>query len=205
MKISDTHRLLRDDNSALPFVTSPHGGGPLSGGRPRFLILHYTAGGTLSGAVNWFTQPASKASAHLVIGQDGAITQMMPFDRIAWHAGVAAWQGQSGLNRHSVGIELVNWGRLIGGPGQWKSHTGKAIPDHRVIKAAHKQAPGKTGGWETYDVAQIDAAVKAARAIVRRYGIPESHVLGHDDIAPGRKSDPGPAFNMVDFKRRLYG
>ena len=37
------------------------------------IILHYTAGGSLSGTVNWFQDPMSKVSAHYVVGKDGKV------------------------------------------------------------------------------------------------------------------------------------
>jgi hypothetical protein len=38
------HKLVGADNKMVPFVKTPHGGNALSGGRPRFLVIHYTAG-----------------------------------------------------------------------------------------------------------------------------------------------------------------
>ena len=42
-----------------------------------------------------------------------------------------------------------------------------------------------------------------ARTLVTTYGINE--IVGHDDIALGRKWDPGPAFDMADFQARVFG
>lgn len=206
MKVTASHRLQGDGAQAVTFTATTNMGGELSGGAPRFLIVHYTAGGTASGAISWFKTPGSSASAHLVIDHTGAITQCVPFNRVAWHAGRSAWQGTVGLNSHSVGIEIVNWGLLRGEPGAWRSATGRHLPDDRVLRARHKNFdPAITHGWEVFDEAQIEATEQAALAIVRHYGIPESHVLGHDDIAPGRKQDPGPAFDLDRLRGRLFG
>jgi N-acetylmuramoyl-L-alanine amidase len=98
MKIR-THRLTLDDGStALP--PSPHVGTSIAA---RFLVIHYTAGSSAAGTVAWFCSPASRVSAHLVIARDGSITQMVPFNREAWHAGQSRWGSLSGLNHHSIG------------------------------------------------------------------------------------------------------
>lgn len=83
MKIR-THRLLRDDGSAAAWAASPHTGSIIT---PRFLVIHYTAGSSAAGTIAWFRDPASRVSAHLVIARDGSVTQMVPFNRAAWHAG----------------------------------------------------------------------------------------------------------------------
>lgn len=55
--------------------------------------------------------------------------------------------------------------------------------------------PGPVGGaFAPYDDAQIDAVVALLKGIVGRHGIAPDAVLGHSDIAPQRKIDPGPAF-----------
>jgi AmpD protein len=40
---------------------------------------------------------------------------------------------------------------------------------------------------------------RLTRALRRRY--PISDVAGHDEVAPGRKSDPGPAFDWARYRR----
>lgn len=79
---------------------------------PQYLVIHYTAATTAESAISWFMMPIAQASAHLLIGRDGTITQFAPFNVVAWHAGTSIWNGIVGLNKHSIGIELVNAGRL---------------------------------------------------------------------------------------------
>ncbi len=123
MKVDD-HRLKLDSGKFATFVSTANMGGQLANGAPSILVIHYTAGGTASGAIQTFkSQSASgRTSAHLVIDHDGKITQMVPFDRVAWHAGASRWRGHDGINQHAVGIEVVNWGKLSRtGGGGWVS------------------------------------------------------------------------------------
>ncbi len=78
---------------------------------PRFIILHYTASSTASSAINWMANPDSKVSAHLVISRTGEVTQMVDFNKKAWHAGPSAHSGWRNLNNCSIGIEMVNTGK----------------------------------------------------------------------------------------------
>ena len=45
-------------------------------------------------------------SAHVLVARDGALTQYVPFDRRAWHAGRSEYCGRTACNDFSVGIEL---------------------------------------------------------------------------------------------------
>ena len=47
-----------------------------------------------------------RVSAHLFVSRQGAVTQFVPFDRRAWHAGVSRWRGRTDCNDFSIGIEL---------------------------------------------------------------------------------------------------
>ena len=203
MKVS-RHKLLHDGGKGVPFDETPNKSGELSGGAPKYVVVHYTAGGSANGAINVFKNRNHKASAHLVVGHDGSITQMAKFDERCWHAGRSRWAGLNGLNSHSVGIEVANWGWLEGGPGNWRSWTGTKVSDDRVVQAAHRN-DGVLRGWEIYDEAQIDACVEMVRAIVEEYGLGPQHLLGHDDISPGRKQDPGPAWHMDRFRSLVFG
>jgi len=201
MKIRN-HRLVQDDGTALPFRASPNKGAVL---QARWLVMHYTAGRSAESSVSWLLNPQAKASAHLVIGRDGSITQLVPFNVVAWHAGASSWEGVSGLNHHSIGIELDNVGRLDHIAGKWVSPLKIQVPDNQVRVAKHKnEAPGTPpSGWQTYTPEQIDAAFSVAQALIAHYRLQD--IIGHDDIAPGRKNDPGPDFPMASLRARLYG
>ena len=103
------HRLHDDKGNALPFELTRNRGDQL---QPEYLVLHYTASRDAASSIRWFKNSDAQASAHVVIGKDGTVTQMVPFDRIAWHAGVSRWEDRTGLNAYSIGIELDNPGKL---------------------------------------------------------------------------------------------
>ncbi|MDX1423412.1 MAG: N-acetylmuramoyl-L-alanine amidase [Kiloniellales bacterium] len=192
--------LLHDDNGdRIAFERSPNHGGSLT---PRFLIMHYTAGASAESSIRHLTTSGVGASAHVVIGRDGTVTQLVPFNKVAWHAGPSRWQGLTGLNQHSIGIELDNAGPLEGGPGAWRSWFKRAYPDHEVVVAAHKH-DGIERGWHDYTEIQLAAALDVSQALFEHYRLVD--ILGHDDIAPERKQDPGPAFPMAHFRARMVG
>jgi N-acetylmuramoyl-L-alanine amidase len=192
------HRLVLD-SGAVPFSPSPNHGGALT---PEYLVMHYTAGTSGESSVEWFMKPEAKASAHLVIGRNARVWQLVPFNQIAWHAGVSHWANRDGLNAWSIGIELDNAGQLVRHPDGWRTQWGRPISSADVIEAAHKNG-GPVTGWHTYTVEQLELAQHVAATLVAHYGLKD--VVGHDDIAPHRKTDPGPAFPMTSFRAASVG
>ena len=108
-----------------------------------------------------------RVSSHYVLYLDGTAYRLVPEDRTAWHSGKSWWRGREALNGTSIGIEIVNLGYEDGPTGR------RYLP---------------------YPEKQIDAVVALVKDIVARHKIPPDRVLGHSDIAPGRKVDPGPLF-----------
>ena len=197
------NRLAADDGTPLRYIESPNRGGSMV---PEVLVMHYTAGSSAESAIAWLCNPAAKASAHLVIGRDGGIAQLVPFNRVAWHAGQSRWAGRNSLNAFSIGIELDNAGKLERVGEHWRSAIGQhEYPDDQVLIANHKHdRPGTmAGGWHRYSEAQLAAAGAVGMLLVREYALKD--VVGHDDIAPGRKTDPGPAFPLASFRALLLG
>jgi N-acetylmuramoyl-L-alanine amidase len=184
-------RLLAD-GVRVPFRPTPNLGGEC---RPRFLVMHFTSGG-FAGAVEWLCNPEAKASAHLVISEAGDVVQLAPFDRATWHAGKSEWRGCTAMNSNSIGIELANYGELDGSPGRW-TFVGRPVPDDRVLVAEHKHGGGRRG-WHTYPARQVETALAVARALEAAFCFED--VCGHEDIAPARKVDPGPAFDLPAFR-----
>ena len=142
-----------------------------------------------------------------MVTRKGAIKQCVPFNTVGWHAGKSEWADRNGklhvgLNSNSIGIEIENWGPLRRTGSGWVSWTGESVDAGKVIEARHKFGV-PDGGWEIFTDAQIEATLGAAQAICDAYGIEE--IVGHDDIAPGRKSDPGPAWKMDSFIAKVFG
>ena len=183
-------------------MKSPNHGGKFSKSDPRLIIIHYTAGTTLAGAVSWLCNRDARASAHLVIDTDGKVEQLVDFDTIAWHAGRSEYSTPGriykGLNKHSIGIELVN-----PGPLDVDQESGKAITSFsKEYKGARIEFEGDT--WAAYPEVQLESALQFCLTL-RKICPKIAKVLGHSDIAPGRKIDPGPAFPMRAFQAAFEG
>ncbi|CNJ97989.1 N-acetylmuramoyl-L-alanine amidase [Yersinia mollaretii] len=139
--------------------------------RVRFLVLHYTATDDAE-SLRLLTQ--GNVSAHYLVKThpdtvEGkpVVLQLVPEEQRAWHAGVSDWQGRNSLNDTSIGIEIVN-------------------------KGFTETMLGRT--WYPYNESQIKLIERLTKDIVERYHIAPTDVVAHSDIAPLRKSDPGPLF-----------
>ena len=106
-----------------------------------------------------------KVSAHFLIRRDGDTIQFVPCSKRAWHAGISLWQGRSGCNDFSIGVELEG---------------SDNVP---------------------FDDQQYAALVRLTRLLRRTY--PIRAIVGHADIAPERKTDPGACFDWPRYLASL--
>lgn len=168
----------------------------------RFAVAHFTDGATAKSSVDFWRSPAARgAEAHIIIDRDGTIYQIRPFDQQCDHAGESAWADPKtgilyvGLNRCTIGVEFANGG--YDDPGRDAYDWAKKLPGFKSIRAKHKNE-AIARDWETYPAAQIAAGFAVFKALTDRYNLDD--VVGHDDIAPKRKVDPGPAFPMTELR-----
>ncbi|ERK09521.1 N-acetylmuramoyl-L-alanine amidase [Pantoea sp. AS-PWVM4] len=144
--------------------------------RVRFLVFHYTAI-DFKASINALT--GSSVSAHYLVPdpldksyiaagfKDMRIFNLVDENERAWHAGISTWAGRSNLNDTSLGIEIVNLAQ-----------------DNNGVQI-----------FPPYNPVQTEAIKQLAANILLRYpDIVPTHIIGHSDISPGRKSDPGAAF-----------
>ena len=76
------------------------------------------------------------------------------------------------------------------GASYWRGH--KDVNSASVgIELDH---PGHALGYRDFADAKIEALVPLLNDIVRRHDIPRANVVGHSDVAPARKTDPGELF-----------
>ncbi|MGL5784697.1 MAG: N-acetylmuramoyl-L-alanine amidase [Alphaproteobacteria bacterium] len=142
------------------------------GGQIKQLVLHYTAENLLDSLITMTRDAISnRVSAHYVITETetppvigGTLVQVVPEAKRAWHAGISSWQETEGLNDTSIGVELVNLGI------------------------------DRTKNWIPFDPHQIKTLGSLSQKIVQAYNVNPTCVIGHEDIAPSRKQDPGPLF-----------
>lgn len=194
MKISNNF-LYNDNGRRVTYIPSPNRGKKYV---PKYLIMHYTEATTAASTIEWFQNPSAKVSSHLLIGLNGSITQFVPFNVISWHAGDSNWDGLVSLNQYTIGIELVNAGRLTKVDDHWMCDTdGVIIPADEILIRQHKYETF-TSAWQMYSRTQINTAIAVGKVLSDYYALDD--VLGHDDISPGRKVDPGPAFPMESFR-----
>ena len=192
----ENHRLIGD---GVTFRATPNHGGAL---KPRYLVFHYTAGRSAESSIESLCtrKPQGNASAHLVLARDGRIVQLAPFNVVTWHAGVSHWNGLVGLNQRSIGIEMDNagWMNVVG--DKFVAWFGKEYLASEVMLAEHKHGGGARH-WHVYSEVQLERALELAELLVSHYQLED--VLGHEDIAPGRKQDPGPAFPLAAIASRV--
>lgn len=110
----------------------------------------------------------STVSAHVLIARDGTLTQYVPFDRRAWHAGRSEYCGRTACNDFSIGIEVEGADDLDYASAQYRA------------------------------LADLIAALRRGYPSLR-----SAEIVGHSDIAPGRKTDPGPGFDWFELERQL--
>ncbi len=61
--------------------------------------------------------------------------------------------------------------------------------------------PGHEFGYRPFASAQMDALLPLVADIVKRWDIPRANVVGHSDVAPARKEDPGELFDWPRLER----
>jgi N-acetylmuramoyl-L-alanine amidase len=198
------HRLTVD-GAAVAYRASPNRGGTLA---PEGIIVHDTAGDLAgTGSVDWLCNKAAKASAHLVVHRDGRVTQLVPFNVVAWHAGVSAWRGRPNCNGFSVGIEIVNPGKLVrtADHGGWRTSFGAGIPknDDHVVEWFNSTVHGE-GGWLLYTERQLTAVTAIVRALRAAYPA-IAWLAPHWEVSPGRKVDTGPQFPLAALREVALG
>ena len=105
-----------------------------------------------------------QVSAHLLISRAGVVTQFVPFHQRAWHAGVSLFQGRTGCNDFSIGIELEGTDDLA------------------------------------YEAIQYQTLATVLQVLCETYpAIMRDRIVGHSEVAPGRKTDPGASFDWAQL------
>lgn len=169
------------------------------GERVKSLVIHFTAI-DYAESVDALVKEGG-LSAHYLIPESNdpsdpngqpRIIQLVDESKRAWHAGRSFWQGRSGLNDHSIGIEIVN--------------VPECERDGEMTPSLAEHGSNRLCIFPDYDPKQIEVVIKLAKDILARN--PDIHptaVIGHADIAFNRKNDPGPRFPWFELYQAGIG
>ncbi len=174
--------------------------------RVSILVIHHTSSNFKS-SMNVLTKPSSRpVSAHYLVPEPNdktytkkhlQIYQLVPEEKRAWQAGTSYWGGKSSLNDLSIGIEIVNQAYCV-----------KQDADENARPTA--DVTGKTSKplcfFPDYAENQIALVIDLVEDILKRHPrIDPVNIVGHSDIAPDRKIDPGPRFPWQRLYQRGIG
>jgi len=108
-----------------------------------------------------------KVSSHLFIHRTGLVTQFVPFEKRAWHAGQSVHRGRENCNDFSVGIELEGI------------------------------------DTKTFTDEQYKTLLEVCQEMLDFWSLDLADIVGHSEIAPGRKTDPGLGFDWHRLRSQL--
>lgn len=129
-----------------------------------------------------------KVSSHVLIDREGKVTQFVPFHRRAWHAGVSNYRGRAACNDFAIGIELEGQDDLPYTDMQYQ----QLIAITKLLCECYPALALKNDGEKSDSEKSGNEKNEG-----------ELPIVGHCDIAPERKTDPGEAFDWRRYRLAL--
>ncbi|MBQ7667685.1 MAG: N-acetylmuramoyl-L-alanine amidase, partial [Kiritimatiellae bacterium] len=172
----------------------------------RFIILHTTEG-SARGALE---KLSANGECHYVVDTDGKVYSIIDRGRIAYHAGLSMWGGLTGLDSHSIGIEVVGYhDKTITGAQTEALRKLLAdlkrvykIPDDKVLTHSmvafgnpnhwHKR---KHRGRKRCGMLFADSALRAKLGLLSKPAF-------DPDLKAGRLYDADPALTKILYKKQ---
>ena len=154
----------------------------------QFVVIHHTGYGVLENLLKWLSDmPKSltytRVSAHYLIAVDGTIYQIIPDDLDSWHAGSS--KGVVHLFKDKV-----------------KEYQTKEVTDLNN-KSIGIELHGD-GNMTDFSDEQYESLIWLCKDLKEKYKIDPRNILGHEDVSPARKRDPGRLFDWDRLFKGMY-
>ncbi len=167
--------------------------------RINLLVIHATSENFAESLRLLSTRHTNPVSAHYLVPRLGDSTyedddlkiyRLVDENRRAWHAGISQWDDSTDLNNQSIGIEIVN---------EFKCN--ELEVDETITRVSELECT-----FPPYPDSQVEMLIALIDEILERNPeIDPEDIVGHADIAPDRKSDPGPEFPWKELYDRGIG
>jgi N-acetylmuramoyl-L-alanine amidase len=170
--------------------------------RVRVVVIHHTTG-DFGSSFDVLTEPSGNpVSSHYLIPEPGdpsydekklKLYSLVKEEGRAWHAGSSYWAGKTSLNDMSIGIELVN-------------QTYCRSSEETLPQDEPDRQPERLCFYPDFAESQLQILFNLLKGISERHReVKPTHYVGHADIAPQRKIDPGPRFPWQRMYRLGFG
>lgn len=174
---------------------------------PEIIVLHDTASRLDDGnAARYLRDNDAKVSVHFIVERDGAVEQQVPINRRANHAGKSQYHGRKNCNGFSIGIEIVNPGRMTRMNAKYaRTWFGK---DFDIASYGIQEITTPEHGhglWMPYTEEQITSVIQLLEALFHRQGHDLTDIRTHWYVSPGRKVDTNPLFPLEHIRSRIFG
>lgn len=171
--------------SAFPMV---HSQSDNFNSRVNHLVIHFTSEDFERSLAILTGQTDRRVSAHFLLPDPADKSYLSAKLKVyalvntsdrAWHAGQSYWAGKTGLNDQSIGIEVVNLSGC----------------NRDIAELGNSAQFGVACHFVPFRDDQIVLLTRLLKELLKQYpDIRPESVVGHADIAPSRKVDPGPLF-----------
>ncbi|HYD03025.1 MAG TPA: N-acetylmuramoyl-L-alanine amidase [Alphaproteobacteria bacterium] len=214
------------DIEGIPLIPPASGNFRTANNRKiEYIVIHYTAGHDIAGAMSRFSIPNEGASSHYIVGAEKdefkTIQAVLDSD-VSYHGGCdsdkygCAKEEYKSINSKSIGIEVVNYAydriekkkdngqtyEVAINTNKESCETGR--PD-KIFYPSYNIGGKDTGAnnlcWTKFPEEQYKNLVALTAILAKKYDIPidRTHIIGHVEIVLKNKVDPGPAFDMDKF------
>jgi len=165
------------------------------------VVYHYTGSTRPNPTKRWLTKKDEYyQSAHFLVERDGTVWQLAALDERTWHAGGKSSKlfGAGNTNGRTIGIEIMNVGPVVHDGSMYRTLFNKPFTGRPVNAPEAYALEHGYGLWEAYEEPQVLSVIELTRLLKREFPIlarePETRLIGHEDVDPSRKMDPGPVF-----------
>lgn len=173
----------------------------------KLIVIHWTAcplstpdDDNYSRIRRWLSGQGSKSSTHFCILRSGRVLQAVSLMDSSWNAGDSSWTPadskkiKTSVNQYSIGIDLDNIGPLT------RRKDGSLVDCYGGTWTGRVAMASDGKLYEPYTEEQVEAARELVAFLAPIYGISPCDIVGHVDVSPGRKIDPGPLWNMTTIR-----
>lgn len=176
-------------------------------GVPEGLIVHYTAGNQQQSAQSAIDNALRNGHCYFYIDAAGTIYQQFDLNRYGSHAGesICPETGRKNVSKYYAGVEIACAGKLTFTDGEYYTWFGKKVPKDQVRNFNGSGWQQSAGFYQKFTIPQEQALFKLSLALIKLFNISPSCILGHDEVAQGRKQDPAGSLSctMEDFRKEL--